>query len=145
MLIINQAILIPDIEANLLCPMQLRDNDIKVKDEPKSMLEHPTEWYHCIIVGDLKIALSLKGVVSYFPVSKPTKEEYESSSHENRIVLTYDSPVRDPHTTRFGKAEEAMLDYHGKYRSRKSRKQARYFLPFTLSQVMTCFTAILEN
>ena len=43
MLIINQAILIPDIEANLLCPMQLRDNETKFNDEPNSMLEHPTE------------------------------------------------------------------------------------------------------
>ena len=90
--------------------MQLRDNDIKVNDEPKSMLEHPTEWNHCIIVEDLKIALSLKRVVSYFQVSKPTKEEYESSSIENRIVLTYDLPVWDPQNTRFGKAEETMLD-----------------------------------
>ena len=70
MLIINQAVLITyieanlftDIEANLLCPMQLRDNEIKVNDEPKSMLEHPTEWNHCIIVEDLKISLSLKGL-----------------------------------------------------------------------------------
>ena len=80
---------------------------------------------HCIIVEDLKIALSLKGVVSYFPVSKPTKEEYESSSHENRIVLTYDSPVWDPHTTRFGKAEEAMLDYQGNLQEQKVKKTSK--------------------
>jgi hypothetical protein len=55
----------------------------------------------------------LKGVASYFPVSKLSKDEYKSSSLENRTVLTYYSPEWYAHTTRFGKAEEAMLDYHG--------------------------------
>jgi hypothetical protein len=46
MLIINQANLIADIEANLRCPAQLRDSYIKVNDEQKSMLEHTTEGNH---------------------------------------------------------------------------------------------------
>jgi len=37
MLIINQAICIPDMEVNLICPMQLRYNDIEVNDLPKFM------------------------------------------------------------------------------------------------------------
>ena len=35
MLLINQAICIPTIEANLLCPMQLRMNDVMVDECPK--------------------------------------------------------------------------------------------------------------
>jgi len=46
--------------------MQLRDNDIKVNDEPKLMLEHSTERNHCISVEDLNIALLLKGVFHIF-------------------------------------------------------------------------------
>jgi hypothetical protein len=37
MLVIHQAILIPSLKANLLSPMQMRDNDLRVNDEPKNM------------------------------------------------------------------------------------------------------------
>ena len=42
-LIINQAILIPSIKHNLLCPMQLRLNDIIVNETPKFLCEAPTD------------------------------------------------------------------------------------------------------
>jgi len=42
MLVIHVVILIPDVEVVLVCQIQLRDNDIKVNDEPKSMLKNPT-------------------------------------------------------------------------------------------------------
>ena len=105
--------------------MQLRDNDIKVNDEPKLMLEHSTERNHCISVEDLNIALPLKGVVSYFLVSKPPKEEYGSSSFDDRIVLTYYSTAWDPHTARFGIAEKARSDYHGNKLEQKVKKISR--------------------
>ena len=38
MLVNNQAILIPEMENNLLCPMQLRDHCLAVNDKPKYML-----------------------------------------------------------------------------------------------------------
>jgi len=101
MLILHQAIYIPDMEVNLICPMQLRDNDIEDNDLPKSMCKDPTTNDHAIIVDDLTITLSIRGIISYFPVVKPTKEEWESTPMENRIAMTYDSPTWDPHSGRF--------------------------------------------
>jgi hypothetical protein len=43
MLVINQAIEIPSVKMNLLSPMQLRDNDLYVNEEPKHMALNPTE------------------------------------------------------------------------------------------------------
>ena len=78
MLIVNQAICIPGMEVNLICPMQLRDNDIEVNDLPKSLQTNPTDHNHAIIADNLLITLHIKGIISYFTVSKPSKEEWET-------------------------------------------------------------------
>ena len=113
MLIVNQAICIPGMEVNLICPMQLRDNDIEVNDLPKSLQSNPMVHNHAIIADDLLITLHIKGIISYFTVSKPSKEEWENSSTDNHIVLTYESPTWDPHSMRFQAAEEATMDHTG--------------------------------
>ena len=118
MLVINQAILIPRMKANLLSTMQMRDNDLRVNDEPKSMVLNPTEDNHAIVVPttgneSLRIPLALDGVISYFPTRKPTAEEYENTPLEMIIDLTADSPDWEPNTTRFQEQEAAMLDSDG--------------------------------
>ena len=50
MLIIHQAILIPGMTAILLCPNQLRQNDIRVNDEPKHLVHDPEPFHHAISV-----------------------------------------------------------------------------------------------
>ena len=99
MLIIHQAILIPGMKANLLSPMQLRDNDLRVNDEPKFMVPNPTEDHHAIYIPEVKgespalrIPLSLHGVTSYFPTRKPTRDEYEKSELDYHLELTSESP-----------------------------------------------------
>ena len=42
MVTIHQAILIPALKTNLLCCMQMRDNDVRVNDEPKCTVPNPT-------------------------------------------------------------------------------------------------------
>ena len=120
MLIIHQAILIPGMKANLLSPMQLRDNDLRVNDEPKFMVPNPTEDHHAIYIPEVKgespalrIPLSLHGVTSYFPTRKPTRDEYEKSELDYRLELTSESPEWEPSTTRFQEQEDAMLDPNG--------------------------------
>ena len=78
MLVLYRAILIEQMTANLLSPMQLRDNDLRVNDEPKFMVPKPTEGHHAVIIQEtdekegITIPLSLNGVTSYFPTRKPT-------------------------------------------------------------------------
>ena len=82
-LVVHQAIHIPTMGSNLLCPMQAQMNDIKVDETPKFLTENPTDIMHAISGKDadgiqVTIPLSLKGVTSYFPIRKPTKEEFNS-------------------------------------------------------------------
>ena len=121
MLVIHQAILIPDMPNNLLCPMQLRDHGLAVNDEPKHMALNPTEEHHAITFracntrdgGLLRIPLELHGVTSYFPSRKPTKEEYENTPDDLRVELTAEAPDWDPASTTFQQQEEAMLQADG--------------------------------
>ena len=48
MLVIHQAILIPEMKNNLLCLMQLCDHGLVVNDEPKYMAPNPTDDHHVI-------------------------------------------------------------------------------------------------
>ena len=85
-LVIHQAIYIPSLSHNLLCPNQLRLNDVAVDERPKCLTERPTEETHTIkhpgdaedCLPPLTIHLDLKGLTSCFPTRKPTEEEFEN-------------------------------------------------------------------
>ena len=51
-LIVHQAIHMPDMDHHLLCPMQLRANDVTVNDCPKIYCKDPTEESHAIVAKD---------------------------------------------------------------------------------------------
>ena len=60
---VHQAVHIPTLTNNLLCPMQMRLNDVVINDCPKFVHDNPTDTTHTIMVkGDtdtLIIPLSL--------------------------------------------------------------------------------------
>ena len=84
-LVVNQAIHVPENPHNLLCPFQMRVNDVKVNDLPKHLSVNPTDETHAVQIpldndgNVLTIPLSLDGVTSYFPTFKPSLEEYEAA------------------------------------------------------------------
>ena len=51
-LMIHQAILVPQIRHNLLCPMQLRINDVEVDEKPKFLHSMPTENSHAMVITE---------------------------------------------------------------------------------------------
>ena len=114
-LAVHQAIHIPTMESNLLCPMQVRMNDVKVDETPKFLTKNPTDIMHAISSKDgdgikVTIPLSLRGVTSYFPTRKPTEGELNSCP---QFDLTYEAPIWDPHSEIFKQQEEALLDNRG--------------------------------
>ena len=58
-LIIHQALYFGDMSHCLLCPMQLRLNDVVINEQPKFLMHHPTEKDHAIIAENLLIPLDL--------------------------------------------------------------------------------------
>ena len=114
-LVIHQAIFLENMKHSLLCPMQVRENDIILNEHPKSMTEHPTSETHALSgVTDtntvLRIPFLIRGVTSTFNVSKPTIEQYELLP---RLTLTSADLTWDPQTKEYEQAEAAMLDTNG--------------------------------
>ena len=69
-LVVHQAIHMPTMESNLLCPMQVWMNDVKVDETPKILTENPTDIMHAISGKDgdgiqVTIPLSLRCALSY--------------------------------------------------------------------------------
>ena len=117
MLILHQAIFIPGMKHNLLCPMQLRLNDVEVNETPKFLIEEPTEYNHALVLhrgddAEYVIPMSLQGVTSYFPSRKPQAEEFEAS--ELHYELTSELPEWNPLSDMFSQQEEATMDPTGR-------------------------------
>ena len=88
-LIFHQALFIPTMDNNLICPAQLRSNQLTVNDTP--LIHIPSEQRcaedHSILGPvDLHIPLSLDGTVSYFDCRTPTSDEVYSPSTRHIIV-----------------------------------------------------------
>ena len=96
--------------------MQMRHNDVELDEKPKFLTKDPTEKSHAIVVrnadgNEQLIPLQLKGVTSYFPSRKPTKEEYENA--DLKFELTYETPEWDPTSDEFREQEAATMDWNG--------------------------------
>ena len=89
-LIFHQAIHTLHMMHNLLPPMQISLNEVRVNDQSKLLTENPYDDTHAIIFpnseskdGKYLIPLSLGGVTSTFPTHKPAVEEYENCENSN--------------------------------------------------------------
>ena len=110
-LVIRNALHVPEMDHNLLPPFMLREAGIKLQDTPKIQLGQPTEEDHAITFPEtgFRIPLSLWGTFSYFPTTKPSKEDLVDPT--DVYLLT---PTRwNPNTDAYARNEEAMLDWEG--------------------------------
>ena len=118
LLLLHQAIYIPELESNLLCPMQMRLSGVGVCELPKFLASQPSNSTHAITLQEMGtdepfvIPLSLQGVTSSFPTRKPSASEYANDSIR-RFDLTSDSPEWDPHSSQFAEQEMGFTDSSG--------------------------------
>jgi len=124
-LVIHQAIFLENMKHSLLCPMQVRENDIILNEHPKSMTENPTNDTHALSgVTDthemLRIPFLIRGVTSTFNVSKPTLQQYELLP---RLTLTSADLTWDPQTKEYERAEAAMLNPYGELKQPGDRPE----------------------
>mmetsp|Transcript_37601 Transcript_37601/g.53010 ORF Transcript_37601/g.53010 Transcript_37601/m.53010 type:complete len:1380 (-) Transcript_37601:246-4385(-) len=130
LLTIHQAIQVPTMEHNLLCPMQLRMNDCQVAECPKFLMSEPNDNSHSITTRsvsgvNITIPLRLRGVTSYFPCRKPTQQDLQAAVDE--YELTSHLPEWDPHDTSYEEQEDSHLDHQGKVTERIQRTPQRMF------------------
>ena len=121
LLIIHQAIYLPRLRHNLLCPNQMRANDVVVKECPRMFSDTSESHYiqirayesndanvsHCQD-QPITIPLHLSGVISYFTCRKPTTYEFNTLP---RYVLTSEQPEWDPHSPSFAMTEDRYLPH----------------------------------
>lgn len=119
-LVIRNAIHVPSMNNNLIPPFMMREAGIQVKDVPKIQTLDPTEDDHAIVFREtgFRIPLSLWGVFSYFPSTKPTRNSL-TSGHDVYML----TPINwNPHSDAYAFNEEAMLDWEGNMKDPKSRE-----------------------
>jgi hypothetical protein len=83
-LMAHQAVHVPTMTNDLLCPTQMRVNEIGIQECPKFLTQqHLDDITHTLSINqdgeELMIPLVLQGVVvSYLPTQKPTMVEYQT-------------------------------------------------------------------
>jgi hypothetical protein len=109
-LVIHQALYFPERKRCLLCPMQMRLNDVVLNERPKFFTKHPTDLYHAIILEDLTISLYIFNVACFFHGRTATRTEYDKCE---RIDLTYPSPEWSPNSELYAEEESKCEDEEG--------------------------------
>jgi hypothetical protein len=113
-LLVHQIILIPDLPHNLRPTMQVRLDDVMIRETPRFLTENVTDFTHTIVIptedadAPYVIPLSLQGVTSTFPTRRPTVEENETLPH---LTLASEDPPYDPCDPSFA-ADESALTRH---------------------------------
>ena len=106
---------------NLVPPFMIREQGIQVNDTPKIQVNDPTTSDHSIYFPKtgFRIPLSLWGVFSYFPSSKPTAQTLQETEE-----VYLQTPSRwNPHCDSYAQNEGNMLDWEGNMVERKDRMQ----------------------
>ena len=120
-LVIRNALYVPSMKNNLIPPFAVREAGVQVHEIPKIQVDTPTVSDHSVYFPetDFRIPLSLQGIFSYFPTSKPTGEMMNGS--EDIYVMT---PSRwNPHSEAYAANEENMIDWEGNMIEKKDRVQ----------------------
>ena len=96
---------------NLIPPFILIETSIVVNEVPKIQSPDPDETTYSIWFPDseFRIAMSLRGVFSYFLTRKPTREELVST--EDILVMTPQGQNWDPDSDVYALNEENMIDW----------------------------------
>ncbi len=110
-LLVRNALYVPNMENNLIPPFVMREAGVTVDDTPKIQTVDPTVENHAIYFQEtgLRIPLSLHGVFSFFSTSKPSLLQLQQSENIYMLTLT----VWDPHNVSYAINEAAMLDCNG--------------------------------
>ena len=119
-LVLRNALHVPSMDNNLIPPFMLREMGVAVNDVPKIHKEDPTVDDHAItfLETGFRIPLSLWGIFSYFPTSKPTHDDL---LNPNEVYIL--SPATwNPHSNAYSTNEESMLDWEGNMPPKRDRQ-----------------------
>ena len=116
-LVLRNTLYVPSMENNLIPPFMLREMGVTMNDVPKIHKEDPTIDDHAITFMEMgfRIPLSLWGIFSYFPTSKPTHDDLINPTE----VYILSPATWNPHSDAYSGNEESMLDLEGNMQQKK--------------------------
>ena len=67
-----------EMKHNMISPFTMRLTGLELNEQPKFMIINPTTKHHLVYFkeNDIRLPLSIKGIVSFIPSRNPTQEEY---------------------------------------------------------------------
>ena len=94
-----------------------KGNGVTINDVPKIHKDDPTVNDHAITFMEMgfRIPLSLWGIFSYFPTSKPTHDDLINPTE----VYILSTATWNPHSDAYSTNEESMLDWEGNMQQKK--------------------------
>ena len=112
-LIFHQAIHMPDLDHHLMCPMQLRANEVTGNDCPRMFCDEPGDKSHAIVAKDgngepVILPSFLRGVVSFLNVESLSLDEFEAHEYP-RVELTDQHLTWQPDSSVFEDQENATV------------------------------------
>ena len=119
-LVLRISLYVPSMDHNLIPPFMLREMGVTVNDVPKIHKEDPTVDNDAITFAEMgfRIPLSLWGILSYFPTSKPMHDDLLNL---NEVYIL--SPATwNPHSDAYSANEESMLDWEGNMQPKKDHQ-----------------------
>ena len=110
-LVIRNGIHVPSMMNNLIPPFLMQEAGVAVNDKPKIHTEDPTTTDHALMFKKtgFRIPLSIHGIFSFFPTTKPTVKELQVG--QDVYILTPE--CWNPHTDAYSVNEASMLDCEG--------------------------------
>ena len=83
---------------------------LEVNECPKFLAKKPTIAHHSMYFPDagVRIPFKIEGIVLYFPIQRPSRQELSKYSGEYLRLTPSDSDW-DPHTDAYRDQEESML------------------------------------
>ena len=120
-LVIRNALHVPDMRECLIHPIMMRLIGIEVDECPKFLSKRPTIENHSIYFPkhDLRIPLYLDGVISYVPIRTPKSNEL--IDNDGTLDLTPDIDRWDPRSLELGEQEHAMVGFSGEIKADPKR------------------------
>ena len=119
-LVLRNALYVLSMDNNLIPPFMLREMGVTVNDVPKIHKVDPTVDDHAITFMEtgFRIPLSLWGIFSYCPTSKPTHDDLLNQTE----VYILSPATWNPHSDAYSTNEESMLDWEGNMQQRKDHQ-----------------------
>ena len=113
-MVICNALYFKNMTVNLIPPMMMRIVGLEINECPKFLSNNPSESDYSIyfLDTDLRIPMTIEGIISYIPTRTPTKDELERYSGEY-LLLTPNLSDWNPHTHEYRDQEYVILDYNG--------------------------------